>query len=119
MYAASVPLDEPVAGLVLLVVLKTAFDLWHWRKDARADELAGVDVLSDEKISQLQRDYPEPVVKVNGKEIKFDSFKDMKASKEFRLAMSLMQFIGAGKDLKALNRYMDLRIEQESSAALG
>jgi hypothetical protein len=40
----------------------------------------------------------------------------MKASKEFRLAIALMRLLGAGKDIKALNRYMDLRIARERGA---
>ena len=28
-------MDEPLAGLLILIVLKTAFDIYHWNKDER------------------------------------------------------------------------------------
>jgi len=106
-------MDEPLAGLVLLVVLKTAFDLWHWRKDSAAETQGEAFELSAEKIAELEAEYPHPMVKVNGREIRFDSFEAMKASKEFRFAMALMRLVGAGNDLRVLQSYMDMRIARE------
>ncbi len=108
-------LDEPLAGLVLLVALKTVFDVWHWRKDsaAQTQEDEGFE-LTAEKIAELDEEYPDPMVKVNGREIKFASFKEMKASKEFQMALALMRLVGAGKDLHILQTYMDMRIAREN-----
>jgi hypothetical protein len=111
-------LHEPVVGLVLLVVLKTAFDLWHWRQDSATDTQEQHLDLTPEKFARLQEEYPEPMVKVNGREIRFDNFRAMKVSKEFRLAMALMRLVGAGKELQALDRYMDMRIEGEGDPAV-
>jgi hypothetical protein len=112
-------MDEPLAGLVLLVILKTTFDLWHWRKDSKAATRQEGFKLSAEKIAELDKEYPEPMVKVNGREIKFDSFSEMQASKEFRLAQALMRLVGAGKDLQVLQTYMNMRINRERGQSDG
>lgn len=112
-------MNEPLAGLVLLVVLKTTFDLWHWRKDSEAASQQEVFELSAEKVAELEKEYPNPMVKVNGREIKFDSFSEMKASREFRLAQALMRLVGAGKDLQVLQTYLDMRIAREHGQSDG
>ena len=53
------------------------------------------------------------MVTVNGQEKKFASFAEMKRSKEFRMAQAVMRMIGAGKELKLMTAYLDMKIEEE------
>jgi hypothetical protein len=53
-------------------------------------------------------------VTVNGQERRFTSFAEMKRSKEFRMAQSIMRLVGAGRELKIMNAYLDRRIQEES-----
>ena len=110
-------LNEPVAGLIILVAVKTASDVWHWQRDHQVKaeaRLAPEALLTPERLEELAAKYPEPVVKVNGQERRFASFAEMKRSREFRMAQSVMRLVGAGRELKILNAYLDRRIEEEA-----
>jgi hypothetical protein len=110
-------LNEPVAGLIILVIVKTASDVWHWRRDNAAEADAGLSpeaLLTPERLEEMAEKYPEPMVTVNGEERRFASFAEMKRSKELRMARSLMRLVGAGKELKLMDAYLDHRIREES-----
>jgi hypothetical protein len=108
-------LNEPVAGLVTLVIVKTLFDVYHWRKDeAAAAELTEEFVLTPEKLAELDEKLPAPFVEVNGERIDYETFADLKQSKHWRMMMSVMRMVG-GKEVKALNAYIDRRIEMEQN----
>lgn len=109
-------LDEPTAGLFILVLAKTASDVWHWRVDSARVERGALDaseLLTPERIAEMQEKYAEPKVTVNGRESRFDSFAQMKASSEFRMAQSLMRLFGAGSELRLLSTYLDMKIAEE------
>jgi hypothetical protein len=110
-------LDEPLAGLVMLVLIKTWSDIWHWRRDAEQANQAEEFVFTPEHLKQMQEKYPRPVVKVNGQEREFESFAAMKASNEFRIARALMRIIGASEELKAMSGYLEMKIEEEQRTA--
>jgi len=110
-------LQEPVAGLIILVAVKTASDVWHWQRDSRAEQQSEISpeaLLTPERLKAMAEKYPEPTVTVNGRERRFASFAEMKRSKEFRMAQSVMRLVGAGRELKIMNAYLDRRIQEES-----
>jgi len=109
-------LEEPVAGLIILVAVKTASDVWHWKRGNETgseSELAPEVLLTPERLKAMAEKYPEPTVTVNGQERRFASFAEMKRSKEFRMAQSIMRLVGAGRELKIMNAYLDRRIQEE------
>lgn len=109
-------LDEPTTGLLVLVLVKTAADVWHWRKDSEAEaesELDPRELLTPERLAEMAGKYPEPKVTVNGQERKFASFAEMKDSSEFRMAQSVMRMVGAGRELKLLSTYLDMKVAEE------
>jgi hypothetical protein len=113
-------LNEPVAGLIILVAVKTASDVWHWRRDNEAEGdsvLTPEALLTPERLQEMAEKYPEPLVTVNGEERRFASFAQMKDSSEFRMAQSVMRLVGAGKELKVMNAYLDRRIQEEEQKA--
>ena len=103
-----------MVGLFLLVILKTASDVWHWRKDAAAE--ADHFTFTPDHLAEMHALYPRPVVTVNEEEREFASFAELKASNEFRLAQALMRIIGASEDLKAVRAYLDMKIQEENAA---
>jgi hypothetical protein len=105
-------LDEPTVGLLLLVVVKTLSDVWHWRQDG-AESTGSEFSFRPELLDEMREKYPEPMVTVNGEERCFESFAALKDSREFRLAQALMRLIGASEELKAMDAYMDQRITDE------
>lgn len=114
-------LDEPTAGLLVLVLVKTASDAWHWKKDSEAEAGEALDpsaLLTPARMAEMAEKYPEPKVTVNGQERKFSSFAEMKASREFRMAQSMMRMLGAGKELKLLAAYLDMKVAEEEGRQL-
>lgn len=109
-------MNEPLVGLIILIIFKTTSDLWHWRKDR--ETLSEEFVFTPDLLKKMQEKYPEPKVAVNGVDRRFDSFAELKASKEFRMAQGLMRMIGASEDLKAVQAYMDMRIREERQTPL-
>ncbi len=112
---ALMALDEPTVGLILLIAIKTAADVMHWRKDRRHDD-AEAFVFTDAHLAEMQEKFPEPMVKVNGKERRYESFAALKASSEFRIAQALMRLIGASEELKAMRAYIDMKISEEQQS---
>ncbi len=109
---ALMALDEPTVGLILLIAIKTVADVMHWRKDRQHDD-AEAFVFTDAHLAEMQEKFPELMVKVNGKERRYESFTAMKASSEFRIAQALMRLIGASEELKAMRAYIDMKISEE------
>ncbi len=109
-------LDEPTAGLLILVLVKTATDVWHWKKDSAAaaeDTVDPLELLTPERLTEMAEKYSEPKVTVNGQERKFGSFSEMKRSSEFRMAQSVMRLLGASSELKMLTAYLDMKVAEE------
>jgi hypothetical protein len=106
-------LEEPLAGLIILVVVKTVSDVHHWRKDEAAESESNDIEMSAEAFAKIAAEYPRPVVTVNGQEKEFESFEALRNSKEFRMALAVMRMVGGGSHMAALNQYLDTRIAEE------
>lgn len=109
-------LDEPTTGLLLLVLVKSAADVWHWRKDNAAELAAESFSFTPAQLEEMREKYPSPQVTVNGEVRTFDSFAALKRSKEFRMAQALLRLVGAAGELKALTAYMDMKIAEEQGS---
>lgn len=107
-------LHEPVIGLVMLVATKTVSDLWHWKRSEQGECNSKKLVLTDERLAEMRERFPEPTIKVNGVERRFESFAALKASREFRLATSLMRLVGGADELRMVNAYLDMKIGEEA-----
>ena len=114
-------LHDPMIGLLALIAVKTASDVWHWRKDdnaaadGRDEATTSLAELDPETLAKLEAEYPEPVIKVNGVEHRYESYAALKASKHYRMMQALLRLIGGGKQLKAIDAYFDHRIRTEAS----
>lgn len=115
---AVMSIGEPIAGLLLLIVIKTASDLWHSRKPAAqsGDTSTSITELSPEDLARLDKEFPEPKVTVNGKEKIFESFAAMQDSREFRMMESVLRMMGAKKEMQLINSYMQMKIAEENAA---
>ncbi|MGE0621572.1 MAG: DUF6498-containing protein [Pseudomonadales bacterium] len=107
-------LDEPTAGLVILVLVKTASDLWHWRRDHDTSDSRERVEITPEMMREMAEKFPEPVVTVNGREKRFSSFAEMADSSEYRMFQAVLRLMGM-KELKAMQTYMDMRIREEGN----
>jgi hypothetical protein len=104
-------LEEPLAGLIILVLLKTAFDIYHWKKDEAGD---GAPALSSEKLRQMQARFAEPEIEVNGKKLRFDSFREMKDSSHFRMLSGIMRLVGGSSEYRMIEKFIDMKIAEEN-----
>lgn len=107
---------EPLAGLLLLVAVKTFSDIRHWRRDEQRDRRrrpADGPALSEAEYAELAARYPEPKVTVNGRDRHFASFAALKGSPEFRRTLAMMRMLGQGQRIRTLEAYLDRRIAEE------
>jgi hypothetical protein len=104
-------LEEPLAGLIILVLLKTAFDIYHWKKDEAGN---GAPALSSEKLRQMQARFAEPEIEVNGKKLRFDSFREMKDSSHFRMLSGIMRLVGGSSEYRMIEKFIDMKIAEEN-----
>ncbi len=109
-------LDEPVVGLMILILLKTAFDIYHWKKDdaVDADDKADALTLTPEKLRQMQEQFAKPEIEVNGNKLRFDSFQEMKGSKHFKMLSSIMRMFGRSKEYRFIETFIDMKIAEEN-----
>lgn len=110
---ALMALDEPTVGLLLLIALKVTSDVYHWGVDNSETEQDQTFELSDEQLQQMRDTYSEPKVTVNGEDRYFDSFAAMQASREFRMMRSVLRLMGARKEMKVIDTYLDMKISEE------
>ena len=112
-------LDEPMIGLIFLVLVKTASDVWHWCQDSRTEASLENFVFTPERLAQMEEKFPRPVVTVNGKDEEYASFAELKRSSHFRMAKAVMRFVGASEELKAMETYLEMKIAEEERAGSG
>ena len=110
-------LNEPLSGLILLVVLKTTMDVYFWRhdKEKAAMKKQPFNGLTEEDIKKIEERFREPMMQVNGQEVRFDSYADMKASANYRTMISIMRMLGKASDVKRLEAYMNMKIREEQA----
>jgi len=111
-------LNEPVVGLIILVLVKTAFDVYHWIKDenSEAAEAGGVPELTPDKLRQMHAQFPRPEIEVNGKKLRFESFQELKDSSQFRTLSSIMRMLGRAREYRYIETFLDMKIAEENGA---
>ncbi len=109
-------LNEPTVGLIILVLVKTGSDLFHWRRDDAADWPSEEREVLAGLVRQMAEKYREPTLVINGREKKFSSFWEMKQSSEYRMLQAILRLVGGRRQQEALTAYLDRRIEQEQGA---
>lgn len=109
-------LEEPVLGLLILVILKTGFDLYHWNKDEQRDpgDMPGALELSAEKLEQMHAQFAEPEIEVNGKKVRFENFQALKDSSHFRMLSGIMRMIGRSGEYRLIEQFIDMKIAEEN-----
>ena len=107
-------LNEPLAGLLLLIVFKTGMDIYHWDKDEKSvvkDKSLAINEKMRKKVDALIDD---PKITINGKEIHYQNFEEFRNSKHYRMMLAIMRMFGAGKNLRELEEYVEQRIQQRN-----
>jgi len=110
---------EPVAGLLLLILLKTVFDFYHWRKDEQGLQLNPVldnnSTVLDGRIKQSIDDMIDDLkITVNGQDVYFDSFEELQASKHYKTLRIITSLFGGYKKNKQIDAYITQRLAEKN-----
>jgi hypothetical protein len=112
-------LDEPVLGLAILVLLKIAFDVYHWKEDGQHDEGATATAvqLTPQKLTEMHARFAEPEIEVNGRKIRFASFHELRQSSHFKMLAGIMRLLGRSGEYRLIETFLDMKIAEENGAS--
>jgi len=106
-------IDQPTIGLLLLIAFKTGFDIYHWDKDEKAVEERIHPVIDEKTKNKLDEFIDNPKITINGKEIQYNSFEELKASRHYGLLQATFRMIGGNNKLKEIENYIENRIKEK------
>jgi len=107
-------LNEPLTGLLTLIAFKTGMDIYHWNKDEKAVITDKAPVLTDKIKNKIDDVLNNPKITVNGKEIRYNSYEELKASKHYNFMTAIMRMVGGGKNIKEMEKYIEQQIKQKN-----
>lgn len=111
-------LNEPMFGLFLLIAFKTAMDIYHWNKDAQTasgNEQPEINEEINEDIKKkIDAFLDDPKITVNGKEIRYNSFEELKTSKHYALLLAAQRMIGGENQLKVIETYVEQQARERN-----
>ncbi|MCW8901703.1 MAG: DUF6498-containing protein [Gammaproteobacteria bacterium] len=105
-------LDEPLTGLLLLILFKTGMDIYHWDKDEKAASKDKPAVMNEKIKQKIDAFLDDPKITVNGKEIRYNSFEELKASKHYNFMLSMLRMIGGAKQFNEIEAYVEQQAKQ-------
>jgi len=113
---ALVAMNEPLVGLMLLIAFKTGMDIYHWNKDEQAVAQTDAPVI-DEKIKRkLDAFLAEPKITINGKETRYNSFEELKASPHYGLLKGVLRMVGGTKQFEAMETYVEQQDKERNGS---
>ncbi len=102
-------LDEPIIGLVILVILKTGFDLYHTLKQPATKPGKMAFAFNQRMQERADAFLLEPKVVINGRTIHFDNYEDFKASKYYPMMQAIVSLAGGQSQWRELEQYIQQR----------
>lgn len=111
-------LNEPLIGLLLLVAFKTGMDIYHWNKDERTVTQSTMPVLDEKMKQKVDAFLDNPKIKINGKEVRYSSFAELKASPHYGMLKAVLRIMGGNTQLGAIEAYIAQR-EKERKGVQG
>jgi len=113
-------LHEPLVGLLLLVAFKTGMDIYHTNKDEQAVALVAAQAdapVIDEKIKRkVDAFLDDPKITINGKETRYNSFEELKASPHYRLLKGVLRMVSGNEQLKAIETYVEQQDKERNKS---
>lgn len=105
--------DQPTVGLLMLVGFKTGFDIYHWNKDKKSVEKKAHPVIDDKMKQKLDSFINSPKITINGKDVYFNSFEELKVSKHYRLMQAISRMAIGNNGLKMAEEYIETRMKEK------
>lgn len=100
-------LNEPLIGLLVLIAFKTGMDIYHLNKDEKDVSKEQSPALNEKVKKKINEFLDNPRITVNGKEIRYNSFEELKASKHYTFMTAIMRMVGGGQDFKKIEAYAE------------
>ncbi len=102
-------LNEPLAGLLLLIAFKTGMDIYHWNKDEKNTLQAGKTVIDEKIRRKVDAFLDDPKITINGKETRYKSFDELKASAHYGMMKGILRMVGGNRQFEEIERYVKQR----------
>ena len=109
-------LGEPIAALLLMVALKTSFDVYHLRKGSGIFDGS---VVSEKKAKYLKEGVMAKSFTINGQEHKFDTCTEMAQSTHYQMAMNLMRIMLSREESAFAENFLAEKIAEETAQEAG
>jgi len=100
-------LHEPLVGLLLLIAFKTGMDIYHWNKDEQAVVQSDKPVIDEKIKKRVDAFLDDPKITINGKETRYNSFEELKASRHYGLMKAMLRVVGGNQQFKAIEAYVE------------
>ena len=104
-------LGEPVFGLLLLVALKTAFDVYQYNKGKD-----GIQV-SEKRMRQIEESMNEKKFTIGGEEYRFATFTEMTRSPHFEKSMNILRVLVTKEELWMIEEHLYQKVAEERNFA--
>lgn len=100
-------LNEPLSGILLLIAFKTGIDIYHSNKAEKVAITTESNALDKKTKNKIKSFLDNPVIKVNGKEIRYNSFEELKTSKYYTLMQTMMRILGNANKMQEIESYIE------------
>ncbi|MCZ6887085.1 MAG: DUF6498-containing protein [Gammaproteobacteria bacterium] len=108
---AMLELGEPIVGLLMLVALKTGFDVYQSKKGTDSSHV------SEKKMRLIEESMSEKKFTINGKEHQFDTFTEMTRSPHFETAMKFLRILVTKEELWMIEDLLYHKVAEERELA--
>ena len=112
-------LNEPLAGLIILIILKMAFDIHFYLKDEKKTtqiKEPQKDIVLDEKMkAKIDQMIDNPTVTINGNKIHFETYEEFQNSKYYGMMKTMVRLIAGGKQWNAVETYVQQRLAEKNT----
>lgn len=103
--------NQPTIGLLLLLAIKTAFDIHHWNQDEKKQ--ANIHVINEKAKKKMDEFIENPKISINGKDIYFDNYEDFKTSKYYGMMETMFKMTGGNREWKMAEEYLEARMKEK------
>lgn len=107
-------LDSPVLGLLLLILFKTAMDIYHWKKDAGKEKQPVLDAKERKNIDQFLEKCQKMAAE---KGFKIESLEQMNMFWQYRLYKSVVGMMDGKQEMMETEAYLAEKIRLANAEA--
>ena len=108
--------QKPISGSIW-TINKTAYDIYHWRKDEEIADKQHPPVISDDIKKKMDEFIENPKITINGGDIYFESYEELKGSKYFHMMEAALRMAGGINEWEMAEKYLEARMKEKQQEA--